>query len=73
MSLRALVIGLRGVGCETAKNLILGRPAAVSVWDNRLVEIADLGVNFYVKPEHVGKPHPELLVLNRSWFVGAFS
>ena len=54
MSLRVLVVGMRGVGIETAKNLVLSRPAAVTVWDHRLVQIADLGVNFYVKQEHVG-------------------
>jgi len=54
MALRVLVIGLKGVGVETAKNLVLGRPAAVTVWDDGVVEIADLGTNFYVHESDVG-------------------
>lgn len=55
VSLRVLVLGMRGVGVETAKNVVLGRVAAVTVWDPETVEIADLGANFYLRPEHVGK------------------
>lgn len=53
VTLRVLVLGLRGVGVETAKNLILGRPAAVIVWDPNPVTIQDLGTNFYVNEQHV--------------------
>lgn len=54
-ALRVLIIGLRGVGVETAKNLILAGPKAVTLVDNHITEIADLGANFYLKEEHVGK------------------
>merc|ERR1712032_698905 len=49
------IIGLRGTGVETAKNLILTGPKNVTLYDDNKVEIADLGANFYLKPEHVGK------------------
>lgn len=35
VKMRVLILGLSGVGLETAKNLILSGPKAVSVWDNR--------------------------------------
>jgi len=54
-ALKVLIIGLRGVGVETAKNLILAGPKQVSVWDDGMVNIADLGANFYLNDSHVGK------------------
>lgn len=55
LKLRVLVVGLRGVGLETAKNLILAGPGSVTLFDNGLIEIADLGCNFYASPSDVGK------------------
>eukprot|EP01084_Bolivina_argentea_P205252 350677_1 len=52
-SLSVLIIGLKGVGVETAKNLIQIGPANVTVYDDDIVQIADLGTNFYLKPSHV--------------------
>jgi len=50
-----LVIGLQGVGVETAKNIILNGPKKVTLHDTAKVQIADLGTNFYLLKEHVGK------------------
>jgi len=55
MSLKVLIIGLRGLGVETAKNLILAGPGAVTLWDDGLVEIRDLGSNFFLTEADVGK------------------
>eukprot|EP01123_Difflugia_compressa_P008744 TRINITY_DN268_c0_g1_i2.p1 TRINITY_DN268_c0_g1~~TRINITY_DN268_c0_g1_i2.p1 ORF type:complete len:1096 (+),score=241.98 TRINITY_DN268_c0_g1_i2:155-3442(+) len=44
--LRVLIIGCKGVGVETAKNVILAGPAAVVIHDDNPVEIFDLGTNF---------------------------
>jgi ubiquitin-activating enzyme E1 len=51
-----LIIGLRGLGIETAKNLILAGPHRVVVHDDRPVAVADLGANFYVTENDLGKP-----------------
>jgi len=53
--LRVLIIGLKGLGIETAKNLILAGPKQVVVCDNGVAEIQDLGANFYLKESDVGK------------------
>eukprot|EP01129_Flabellula_baltica_P006183 TRINITY_DN2289_c0_g1_i2.p1 TRINITY_DN2289_c0_g1~~TRINITY_DN2289_c0_g1_i2.p1 ORF type:complete len:1093 (-),score=315.17 TRINITY_DN2289_c0_g1_i2:35-3289(-) len=53
--LRVLIVGAKGVGVETAKNIILAGPGAVTVYDNNPVEIADLGTNFFFTAEDVGK------------------
>jgi hypothetical protein len=47
------VAGLRGVGIETAKNLILAGPKEVVVHDDGAATIADLGCNFC----EGGRPH----------------
>ena len=54
-SLTVLIIGLRGVGVETAKNLILTGPKQVTVYDDDKVSYSDLGANFYLTDEDVGK------------------
>jgi ubiquitin-activating enzyme E1 len=48
VKLRVLIIGMRGLGVETAKNLILAGPASVTIYDPSLVEIEDLSANFYL-------------------------
>lgn len=46
---RVLIQGLRGVGIEAAKNLILTGAESVTVHDDTIVRIEDLGSNFYLK------------------------
>ena len=53
--MKVLIVGLRGVGVETAKNLILAGPNTVTLFDPTPVAIEDLSANFYLKEEHVGK------------------
>lgn len=48
-----LVIGLKGLGVETAKNLILAGPHSVVIYDDSPAEMADLGANFYLTAEDV--------------------
>lgn len=43
--MRVLVVGMRGVGVETAKNLTLAGPKQVTIHDDSVVEPADLGRN----------------------------
>lgn len=45
MGLKVLIVGLKGVGIETAKNLILAGPAAVSVFDPEPATVQDLATN----------------------------
>jgi len=55
IKLKVLICGLRGIGAETAKNLILAGPAKVTLHDDNITELRDLGSNFFVTEEHVGK------------------
>ena len=45
ITLDVLVIGLRGVGVEAAKNLILAGPRSVTLFDPEPATIADCGSN----------------------------
>ncbi len=58
------------IGIETAKNLILAGPNSVVLYDDQIVQINDLGSNFYCETSHVGKvsraqaSFPQLAELN---------
>ena len=55
IKLRVLVTGMNGLGIETAKNLILAGPKAVTLWDPTKTSEADYEFNYYLRPEHVDK------------------
>ncbi|CAM9530980.1 unnamed protein product [Ectocarpus sp. 6 AP-2014] len=56
MNLKVLIVGLKGLGVETAKNLILAGPGLVSLCDDEPVAMPDLGANFFLTEADVGKP-----------------
>jgi ubiquitin-activating enzyme E1 len=56
IQMNVLVVGLRGLGVEIAKNLILAGPKSVALFDNAPVSIDDLGCNYYLTPGSVGEP-----------------
>lgn len=45
VELRVLVYGMKGVGVEVAKNVILAGPKSVSIVDTRPCRLQDLGSN----------------------------
>ncbi|KXS17786.1 ubiquitin-activating enzyme E1 [Gonapodya prolifera JEL478] len=50
-----LVVGLKGLGIEIAKNVVLAGVKSVTVYDSEPVKIADLSSQFFLRPEDVGK------------------
>lgn len=54
-NLKILIIGLRGLGIEVAKNLILAGPKEVKIYDPNKCTINDLGSNFYLSEKDIGK------------------
>lgn len=64
-----LLIGLRGVANETAKNLVLAGIGALTVVDTENVTEADLAAQFFVQEKDIGKNRaeaalPEIQALN---------
>lgn len=53
--LKVFIIGLKGLGIEVAKNIILSGPKKVSLYDKDIVSLEHLGTNFYLTEEDVGK------------------
>lgn len=47
------IIGLNGIGIETAKNILLAGPQRVDIYDNTIVTIKDLNCNFYLHEQHI--------------------
>lgn len=55
MQLKILIIGLRGLGIEIAKNIILAGPKKVSLFDPEISKMNDLGSNCFLSEEDVKK------------------
>ncbi|XP_045852887.1 ubiquitin-like modifier-activating enzyme 1, partial [Meles meles] len=73
-----LVSGLRGLGVEIAKNIILGGVKAVTLHDQGTAQWADLSSQFYLREEDIGKnraevSQPRLAELNSYVPVTAFT
>ena len=57
--LNILIIGLRGLGIEIAKDVIVSGPNKVTIFDPNEVVIEDLGNNFYLCENDIGKRRDE--------------
>ena len=55
IKMKVFICGLRGVGLETAKNLILAGPQQVTLSDDCIITMNDLGSNFFATKEDIGK------------------
>ena len=52
---KIFIYGMRGLGAEVAKNLILMGVKEVAILDEKLVKINDLSSNYILSERHVGK------------------
>src|ERR1700710_1041443 len=57
-----LIVGLRGLGVEIAKNIALAGVKSLSLWDSRPAELSDLSAQYFLHPEDVGKPRAAVTV-----------
>jgi ubiquitin-activating enzyme E1 len=51
-----LIVGLRGLGVEIAKNIALAGVKSLTLYDPRPAQVSDLSSQFFLHPEDVGKP-----------------
>ncbi|KAK5605800.1 E1 ubiquitin-activating protein [Crenichthys baileyi] len=73
-----LISGMRGLGVEIAKNVILGGVRSVTVHDQGVAEWRDLSSQFYLREEDLGKnraeaSQPRLAELNNYVSVTAYT
>ncbi|CAG9316463.1 unnamed protein product [Blepharisma stoltei] len=61
-TIRVLISGLRGVGLEIAKNLILAGLNTVTLHDDSIISLYDLGTNFYISESHINQNRAESVV-----------
>jgi len=54
-----LIIGLRGLGVEIAKNVILAGVKSVTLYDPEITQLSDLSSQFFLTEEDVGKRRDE--------------
>ncbi|KAJ6113529.1 Molybdenum cofactor biosynthesis MoeB [Penicillium sp. IBT 18751x] len=59
-SSNVLVVGLKGLGVEIAKNIALAGVKSLTLHDPAPVAISDLSSQFFLRPEDVGKPRAEV-------------
>ncbi|PHH87188.1 hypothetical protein CDD83_9206 [Cordyceps sp. RAO-2017] len=55
-----LVVGLKGLGVEIAKNIALAGVKSLTLYDPAPVQLADLSAQFFLTPADVGKPRDEV-------------
>ena len=53
MKLNILIYGLRGLGTEIAKNIILSGPNKITIFDPNTAQMRDLSANFYLTKEDI--------------------
>jgi len=61
-SMNFLIIGLRGLGIEILKNLLLEGPNRVDIYDPNLIRINDLNSNYLVTEEDINKIRDETII-----------
>ncbi|KAI9668068.1 MAG: E1 ubiquitin-activating protein [Bathelium mastoideum] len=61
-SSNVLIVGLRGLGVEIAKNVALAGVKSLTLYDPRPAAIADLSSQFFLHPDDVGLPRAKVTV-----------
>ncbi|KAH1572050.1 SPS-sensor component ptr3 [Aspergillus fumigatus] len=59
-SSNVLVVGMKGLGVEIAKNVALAGVKSLTLYDPAPVVISDLSSQFFLQPQDVGKPRAEV-------------
>ena len=55
-----LIVGLKGLGVEIAKNIALAGVKSLTLFDPEPAAWADLSAQFFLHPEDVGKPRDQV-------------
>ncbi|CAG8616484.1 11157_t:CDS:10, partial [Paraglomus occultum] len=69
-SSNVLIVGLKGLGVEIAKNIVLAGVKSVTLYDPEPVKISDLSTQFFLREDDIGRPRaattaPRLAELNQ--------
>lgn len=61
-----LIVGLKGLGVEIAKNIALAGVKSLTLYDPTPATIADLSSQFFLKSDDIGKPRDAVTALRVS-------
>lgn len=50
-----LIVNMRGITCEVAKNVVLAGVGRITLLDERDASEEDLGANFFLREDEVGQ------------------
>lgn len=62
-NLKILIIGLNGLGIETAKNIILSGPEKVLLFDSKIVKLEDKSSNYFMNSQNIGVNRRDIEIL----------
>ena len=65
MNSKILIYGMRGLGVEIAKNIILKGPEKVTIFDPEIATIRDMNSNFYLDENDININRRDLAVLKK--------
>ena len=60
--LKILIYGIRGIGIEISKNIILTGPEKLTIFDDNKIMKSDLGSNFYIEEKDIGLRRDEICI-----------
>jgi len=66
-SANILLVSLRALGTEIAKNLTLAGISSLTIIDDEAVQEEDLGAQYFLREEDVGKPVCSSFATYRKW------
>ncbi|KAI9815354.1 MAG: E1 ubiquitin-activating protein [Thelocarpon impressellum] len=55
-----LIVGLKGLGVEIAKNIALAGVKSLTLYDPAPAAVADLSSQFFLRPDDIGKPRADV-------------
>lgn len=67
-----LIVGLKGLGVEIAKNIALAGVKSLTLYDPAPVQLADLSAHFFLTPQDVGK-HRDAMTVPRVAELNAYT
>ena len=67
MQSHILLINAGAVGSEALKNLVLPGVGKFTVLDDKIVNHEDLGVNFFVTTDQIGRKRAEVIIFLKSF------
>ena len=60
--LNILLLGLRGLGVEILKNIILEGPYRIDIYDPNFIDLEDLNSNFFVSEQNIGEKRDKIII-----------